>query len=272
MTSESSNSRIIFINKLDDRSISRLKVVVLPHPKDASPIAYLFDSRDLYEFQSIQPRKYGSWFVNQRVLSQNGYFLGSKFNICYLCLPYLRKHGSRFSPIDQILAPLHAYDRLELNQKHYLLLHEVCDVNDELGEDMILYRYNEGKTLDWLKRRVEATAKTIAQKRIQRAAAQSSSKNFNLSLQSSSVSADISSKSEVGDEDRILAIQIIADYLEDDLIDKLLGNYKYEKSLLQSKVSTTKRKADWELEMEVTNNYQLQLCTPQLTVCTIVYF
>jgi hypothetical protein len=251
--------------------MSQLKLLVLPHPKDSSPIGFLSDSRDLYEMQSVQPRKYGSWFVNQRVLSQNGYLMGSKFNICYLCLPYLRKHGSRYSPIDQILAPMNSYDRFDFSDKHFQLLGEVCDVNNELGDDMVLCRYNEAKTLTWLKKRVELAANTLAKKRIIKAAFLDTTKHFNLSHQCSadtpaSTAAEVVAA--VGDEDRILAMQMIADYLEDYLVDKLLAEYKYEKSILQSKVTTIKRKADWEMEMEVS---QASSCYRELHCILRVY-
>lgn len=31
-----------------------------------------------------------------------------------------------------------------------LELHKICDVNDQLGDDMLLYRLDEGKVLAWL--------------------------------------------------------------------------------------------------------------------------
>lgn len=42
---------------------------------------------------------------------------------------------------------------------------EVCDVNDKLGDDMILYKYNETKALEWLRLKVQKVATTVAKKR-----------------------------------------------------------------------------------------------------------
>lgn len=43
-------------------------------------------------------------------------------------------------------------------------LEEMCDVTDRLG-DMMLYRHNEGKAINWLKSKLAKAAKTIARQR-----------------------------------------------------------------------------------------------------------
>lgn len=42
---------------------------------------------------------------------------------------------------------------------------EMCDVNDKLGDDMLLYKHNETKMLDWLRVKVLGVASTLAEKR-----------------------------------------------------------------------------------------------------------
>ena len=43
----------------------------------------------------------------------------------------------------------------DLNLKH------VCDINDNYGPDSIFYRYNEGKTISWLKLKVTNLMKQL---------------------------------------------------------------------------------------------------------------
>ena len=33
-------------------------------------------------------------------------------------------------------------------------MQDICDINDKLGDDMILYRLNRDKTLSWLKEKI----------------------------------------------------------------------------------------------------------------------
>jgi len=50
----------------------------------------------------------------------------------------------------QILAVDGAGWAMELRQCPSLRLDRVCDVNDKLGDDMLLYRLNEDKVMEWL--------------------------------------------------------------------------------------------------------------------------
>ncbi len=84
----------------------------------------------------------------------------------FLLLPHLEQHGARYSPLEQILAAAanapgaapHAHHGLmALRRCARLDLGKICDVNDQLGDDMILYRMNEAKALEWLKQASRAS-------------------------------------------------------------------------------------------------------------------
>jgi len=79
-----------------------------------------------------------------------------------LLLPVLEKYGAtRFSPLEQLLAAEADESYLALRQCQGLDLHLVCDVNDQLGEDMLLYRLNAEKTMDWLAKKVARATQAL---------------------------------------------------------------------------------------------------------------
>jgi hypothetical protein len=94
------------------------------------------------------------------VVSDGRLYVASPMDPKFLLLPLLEQHGARYSPLEQILAAAanapdaapHAHHGLmELRRCANLDLGKVCDVNDQLGDDCILYRMNEAKALQWLK-------------------------------------------------------------------------------------------------------------------------
>lgn len=141
------------------------QVLALAHPRGGSPTQYLLTpSGHFCELQSFRPSgsKYGSWFIEQKVVSDGLLYVASPMDPKFLLLPVLEKHGAaHFSPLEQILAaeadglymPLRTCQRLEL--------HRMCDVNDQLGDDMILYRLNPEKVLTWLVSKVERTKRAL---------------------------------------------------------------------------------------------------------------
>lgn len=145
----------------------------------------------MYELQITQPRKYSSWFINQRVSSGQDVYMANVFDPRFLCLPFLEKSAGKYSPLDQIVFMDAKYARFPYARANTWKLDEVCDVNDKLGDDMILYRYNETKMLEWLRRKVENTAKALMKQRLARAQSQNTTfaSGFNVSKQSTAVVA-----------------------------------------------------------------------------------
>merc|ERR1712146_425023 len=72
---------------------------------------------------------------------------------------------SNYAPLDQILANVIAIEGEETYNKYTIELfhlvsshiNKICDINDCMGEDTLLYRLNEGKVLSWLKKKVKYT-------------------------------------------------------------------------------------------------------------------
>ena len=123
----------------------------LPHPKQfhsTGRTVFIQWSNDIYEMQSVQWKNHGSWFINQRVSSRKLFYLASKIDPRFLLLPYLEKAEckGKFSPLSQIIiADGIEAPRLPLENVPQWKMDEICDVNDKLGDDLILYRYNSDK-------------------------------------------------------------------------------------------------------------------------------
>lgn len=170
---------------LNEKEISShgLTLLTLPHPKEnEGGILFCQSGANIYELQRVQPRKYGTWFIDQRIASESSYLMASKFDCKFLLLPFLQKN-TRYSPLDQIVTYTEGCDRLPLEHSAQWNLGDICDINDQLGDDLILYRLNIEKTLVWLQAKVDKTALYICNKRIKTLATQVST--FNSGAQSS---------------------------------------------------------------------------------------
>jgi hypothetical protein len=161
---------------------------VLPHPR-YGPVTFLKSAGHLYELQKAQPRKFGSWFINQRVLSDGSYLMASQFDRRFLILPFFEKDGSKYRPLDQIITAVEGCDRISLENCANWNLSEICDINDKLGDDMILYRINMEKVLAWLRNKVTRTVEVLYKQRKQKVAESLQVQTFNSSAQSTSSSS-----------------------------------------------------------------------------------
>ena len=81
-----------------------------------------------------------------------------------LVLPIMSQEKTRktFSPIGQLLADAAAESKtphtLRLRQCKHLALEKICEVNDtmaDMGEDYMMFRLDEQKTVAYLKRKAE---------------------------------------------------------------------------------------------------------------------
>ena len=245
-------------------------LITLPHPK-GMPIVFVQIAGELMELQSIEPKKRGSWFVNQRVSSSSKVYVATKFDPRFLCLPYLERASAKYSPLDQVVCTndTAGCSRLPLTRSGQWKLDEVTDVKD-LGDDLILFRFNESKTLDWLNNKVRRTAIHFMKQRQQKM--DSENVTFVSSFQSSS-QATVNSKNsttetqlaEPNPHDIKTAVQVISDYLSESMTEKLLKLYGLSASdLTDTKNHNSKRKTDWEADLEVlkTIEFICEYCYP----------
>jgi len=236
-----------------------IRFCVLPHPKSSIDMIYAIVDKVIMELQSVQPRRHGSWFIDQRVSSDKDLYLASPVDPRFLILPYLEKQSTRFCPLDQIVV-----NSVPLEGSLCWKLDEICDVNDKYGDDMILYRFNQDKSLTLMKNKVDRTAILLAAERKKRAAVAMTVLSFQNTAQSSKAGTKTaleSSKNETDaeEEDIKTALQIVTEYLTDSLTTKLLNLYKMSSIDINKSNSNSnnneseslKRKADWEIQLEV---------------------
>ncbi len=250
---------VLFINNGQEEhkfsDTRELEYLTLPHPKGSIPIVYLYLENEFYELQTAAPRKHASWFLNQRVNSDKHFYLASRIDPRFLILPYLEKSGSKFSPLDQIVTNAPGCQRIPLtNAQTKWHLEEMCDVKD-LG-DMVFYRYNEEKAMQWLSSKLERTARILAKQRKQRLSREQSlcvsGFDAGTGTKQQIVESEGSDDVIVGAEDKRIAVQIIIDYLTESMSAKLLSLAGFAASDMQaSRKQETKRKADWELDLEL---------------------
>lgn len=240
-----------------------LDLITLPHPKGI-PVVYIQIDGEILELQSVQPRSNGSWFINQNVSSSGSFYMASKLDPRFLCLPFLERAAAKYSPLDQIIttSDVQGCGRLPLSNSSRWRIDEIADVKD-LGDDLILFRYNEVKTLKWLRGKVTRTARHFKTVRNSQLAAQNSS--FVGSFQSSSQapqsvinSSLVSSTTSEPDSQYIkTAVQVVSDYLSDSMTNKLLQEFNLSLADLNDlKNHSSKRKTDWEADLEVINLFQ----------------
>lgn len=265
-------------------------LVSLPHDsKHDSSTLCLISSGQYYEVQSCTIARHASYFFHNRVSSADNVLMATKFDARFSLLGYFEKAKDKYSPLNQILYPLlhnsketgsaDLYQKVTTNPMTFKL-GDICDVNDKLGDDMILYRYNEQKTMDWLKQKVHKVA--LVMKKIRERKLENTQQTFASSFHLPGVNTVTSSSAvntstgmclmyipaiftlhltilhfrtpfitEPSAEDTKLATEIVCDCLSDSLSTSLMTALGLTSSEVYTKTVNNKRKSDWEMDLEV---------------------
>jgi ribonuclease H2 subunit B len=157
----------------------------LPHPRDG-PSLFLLHGGHIYEYQKATPRKQGCFFIDQRISASPSIYVATCVDPRFLVLPFLEANAKgRYSPLDQIITHVEGTQRMPLDMVSKWKMNECCDVNDKFGDDMILYRYNEEKVVQWLRGKVMRAAAVLRIKRLQRSRHENKSSvdSFNIAAQ-----------------------------------------------------------------------------------------
>lgn len=232
------------------------------HPRQDATTVVLHDN-GFFELQRSKLSKYSSWFIDQRVSDSSYLYFSNKIDPRFILLPYLEAAPAKFSPIDQLIhsSPLNAdgkTERLPLDRLNEWKMYEICDINDKLGDDMILYRFNKDKTLAWLRNKVDKVANIIATQRTRNLRRNQSLyvDSFNSGSRPVSTAAESLSANyaEVNNDDIKASVEIICDQLTDNMAQALCESYTLsvdEVLVTKAVVNPLKRKADWEVALEV---------------------
>ena len=161
-----SDSLIVFLQKSTQLEIlhQNYSYITLTHPR-SGPSVFLLEDGNIFEFQKANIRKLGCIFTDNKIASTSNVYMATPFDPRFLVLPHLMSSAGKYRPMDQILPYVEGCDQIPLNNIEKWNLNEICDINDKLGPDMLLYKYNDEKTSQWLKKKVLQIADTIAKKR-----------------------------------------------------------------------------------------------------------
>jgi hypothetical protein len=242
-------TQVIFANSSIQNEISYFSI---NHPAKNVKVLFGYDKAgNLFELQSCHLNPYVTWFINERVSNNQKCLFVNEIDPRFFFLAYLLKNGQRFSPLDQIVTSNDESNLLPLRQSlKKWKLSVMCDVNDKL-EDMVLCRYNEEKTLSWLEGKVRRTAASLRKWYQSRSSFSSSSKT---SLFASTFIINQNTPTDVPLTDYTTeAVQIVCDYLDEDTARKLADRFRLDDKTLYAMAvcQSTKRKADWEVAVEV---------------------
>jgi len=78
-------------------------------------------------------------------------YLASKVDPLFFLLNVCKDAAARWAPLDQICSSF----PFRIGNASRQLMH-LCDVNDELGDDLVLYKFSEERALMWLKKKFDA--------------------------------------------------------------------------------------------------------------------
>ncbi|KAI2507200.1 RNase H2 complex component [Fragilaria crotonensis] len=115
----------------------------------------------VYEVQSLEV-KYGSYFLGSHVLRDGTMYIATRMDPLFFVLYYQtscntsnnsnnNNNNNKWQPLDQLEIP-EIVKRVITNDKHY---RHLCQVNNQLGDDMLLYKLSDEKVLQWLTRKQE---------------------------------------------------------------------------------------------------------------------
>lgn len=139
-------------------------VIKLRHPGTNRAAMFVFSPGNVtvQEVLTFDESK-RSWFIDDNVKSDGKLHLSTPFDPIFLILPYLRK-VQQAQPLEQCLWDQDFPEISRLKQCQNLKLTLVADRKGD--ESLQAYKYNEEKTLTWLKKKVERVAEVLKQKGI----------------------------------------------------------------------------------------------------------
>ena len=106
----------------------------------------------IHEIQSTnEESEYSSFFVDSNVVSNGNMYLASKVDPLFFLLNICKDAAARWAPLDQICSSF----PFKIGNASRQLMH-LCEVNDELGDDLVLYKFSEERALMWLSKKFDA--------------------------------------------------------------------------------------------------------------------
>lgn len=150
------------------------QIITLRNPATGKSSRYLLRNNDqeLWELNCFTEAN-RSWFVGESVFSNGKFYIPTKIDPLFLVIPYLVKHcEDKAIPLDHIIVD----DDFPHTDKIVKLvccenqLIQIADVKK--AGDILAYKYNESKMLDWLLRKCIRLKQVLMQQRLSSARSQ----------------------------------------------------------------------------------------------------
>ncbi|XP_066266191.1 ribonuclease H2 subunit B-like [Branchiostoma lanceolatum] len=187
--------------------------VKLLHPKTEKGAMFLFskDNHQVLEVVAFQ-EEFRSWFIGESVQQDGSLHMVTPVDPLFLVLPYLVKayESGMYMPIDQLVSDEQYPDCIRLlSCVNPSDLEHISDVKG--SGDVRACRYNEERTLEWLKQKVEQVADKLSDSSV-RVAGGAQLLTFTHSLKSEQASRDDYLRYACG---------LVSDYISTDLSKEL---------------------------------------------------
>ncbi|KAL0849956.1 hypothetical protein ABMA28_011879 [Loxostege sticticalis] len=206
-------------------------IISLPHPATGKPAKYCLDdvNSKMYEVVSFN-EPYRSWFIDETVKSDGSVMLVTPINPVFLVLPRLKEHCSnRAMPLEDLLSEK-GYDKI------LDFIGTLENIGDLKGSpDMKAYKYNEEKTLNWLRERVRKLSKVLRQKNIHVTSGAASATFVTSNIANDTVDEEFYLKYACG---------IVSEYLPEDLAELLEKQFDFKPDLIESVGKKRKSEVD----------------------------
>lgn len=143
--------------------------IKLKSPATGSSSLYLFGCGDVsvYEVKAFS-EDFRSWFIGQTVQRDGRLLYVTPIDPLFLLLPYISRTTTegKFQPVEQMVMDedYPGCTRLLLCKHGLDSLHHVADEKEVGGSKF--HRYNQEKTLEWLKKKVQRTVSTLKKSNI----------------------------------------------------------------------------------------------------------
>ncbi|XP_063394252.1 ribonuclease H2 subunit B [Cydia fagiglandana] len=196
-------------------------IITLPNPASRKPSKYCLDehNKKVYEVVTFsEPHR--CWFTGQTVKSDASMFMLTPIHPVFLVLPHIKEQCQiKAIPIEDLLSEKGLSKLVDF-------ITGVDNIADLKGpDDLKAYKYNESKTLTWLEIKVKKLAKVLRAKKIH--------------VRSGAASATFvasTANDDTVDEDFFLkyALGIIAEYLEEDLVELLEKKFDFKPDMIES--------------------------------------
>lgn len=140
--------------------------LLLRHPGTDETAIFLISNNQIYEVLNFNDT-YRSWFIDDHMASDGRLYIPVPMDPLYFVLNYFTKSPTKAVPLDQLLEDDMVNNNRQLLEVIELDLNQVKEISDQRGpDDLKAFKYNEEKTLEWLKKKFNQVVAALKQEKV----------------------------------------------------------------------------------------------------------